>query len=290
MLGGRKHQYFKSHRYVLRKLVGIEFTICPNESLNLLSTVAYLFLDETLHTKKKKGGSQREQEGVSGQSDSSQLDSSQVSSNSDIEMVKQDGETEDSDVEMQQLSGASDLIVESDIDSQSDYEVVSAESSDVELLLRVPEHKKHRRRRVTRVRNYAPSEVAVRVKERAHHYQKQCVLCMSWCTHCKEECTLQNTRSFVVSKLKAGVAKLKTMITLLRDRKVLLSTVLYGLTSCISITSNEVCKNSESSDTTWPVYAVMSRSERYFGNTVVQALFVLAQIWRHKRCVSVDYR
>ena len=69
-----------------------------------------------------------------------------------------------------------------------------------------------------------------------------------------------------------------------------LSTVLYGLTSCISITSNEVCKNSESSDTTWPVYAVMSRSERYFGNTVVQALFVLAQIWRHKRCVSVDYR
>ena len=272
MLGGRKHQYFKSHRYVLRKLVGIEFTICPNESLNLLSTVAYLFLDETLHTKKKKGGSQREQEGVSGQSDSSQLDSSQldssqVSSNSDIEMVKQDGETEDSDVEMQQLSGASDLIVESDIDSQSDYEVVSAESSDVELLLRVPEHKKHRRRWVTRVRNYAPSKVAVRVKERAHHYQKQCIVCVTWCTHCKEECTPQNTRSFVVRKLKAGVAKLKMMLTLMRDRRVLLSTMLYGLMAGITIISSEVCKNIVLGYTCSDIMNLMQETD--FGNTGV---------------------
>ena len=211
-----------------------------------MSTVAYVFLDETLHTK-KKDGSQREQQGVSGQSDSSH-----VSCNSDIEMMTQDGEEverEDSDAEMQQLSGTSDLIAESDIDSQSDYEIVSAESSDVELLLRVPEHEKHRRRwLLNRVRNYAPSKVAVRAKERAHHYRKQCISCVTWCTHCKEECTPRNTRSFVVGKLKAGVAKLKMLLTVMRDRRVLLSTVLYGLMSCIAITSNEVCK---SSDTPW---------------------------------------
>ena len=203
-----------------------------------MATVAYVFLDETLHTK-KKGGSQREQEGASGQSDSSH-----VSCNSDIEMMTQDGEeveTANSDAE---LGGTSNLIAESDIDSQSDYEVVSAESSDVELLLRVPEHKKHRRRRLlNRVRNYAPSKVAVRVKERAHHYQRQCVLCATWCTHCREECTPRSTRSFVVGKVKAGVAKLKMMLLLMLDRRVLLSTMLYGVIACITIISNEVCKS-----------------------------------------------
>ena len=203
-----------------------------------MATVAYVFLDETLHTK-KKGGSQREQEGASGQSDSSH-----VSCNSDIEMMTQDGEeveTANSDAE---LGGTSDLIAESDIDSQSDYEVVSAESSDVELLLRVPEHKKHRRRRLlNRVRNYAPSKVAVRAKERAHHYRKQCISCATWCTHCKEECTPRSTRSFVVGKVKAGVAKLKMMLLLMLDRRVLLSTMLYGVIACITIISNEVCKS-----------------------------------------------
>ena len=175
-----------------------------NEPLYLLSTVAFVFLDETLHTK-KKGGSHREQEGVSDQSDSSH-----VSCNSGIEMMKQDAygeevERDDSDAEMQHLTGTSKLIAEGDLDSQSDDEVSSGDG---------------------------------------------CIPFVMWCTHCKEEFTPRNTRSFVVGKLKSGVAKLKMLLALMCDRRVLFSVVLCGLVSCIAVTSNEVSMYT-SSDTLW---------------------------------------
>ena len=201
----------------------------PNQVLS--STVAFVFLDETLHTKKKKKISRR----VSDQSDSSQ--------SSDVEMRKQGSgeqlETDDSEIEM---NGTASLIAESDIDSQSDFEIVSAESSDVELLVRAPRHNK-RRRWIAKVKN-APSKVVVRAKKRFHHYRQQCVSCVMWWTQCKCECSVEKTKSYVVEKSKAGVAKLKMMLNLLRDRRVLLSTGLYGLLGFITIISNEVCQSS----------------------------------------------
>ena len=207
----------------------------PDQILSL--TVAFMFLDETVHTKKKKKKSRR----VSDQSESS-----------DIEMKKQGSgegtETDDSEIEM---NGTASLIAESDIDSQSDFEIVSAESSDVELLVQVPQHNK-RRRWITKVKN-APSKAAERAKEGLHHYRQQCISCVMWCTQCKCECSVEKTKSYVVEKSKAGVAKLKMMLSLLRDRRVLLSTGLYGLLGFTTILSNEVCQRSYCDMYSWQV-------------------------------------
>ena len=192
------------------------------------STVAFVFLDETLHTKKKKKISNSRR--VSDQSDSSQ--------SSDVEMKS--GERTERGYSEIEMNGTATLIAESDIDSQSDFEIVSAESSDVELLVRVPRHNK-RRRWIAKVKN-APSKVVVRAKKRFHHYRQQCVSCVMWWTHCKCECSVEKTKSYAVEKFKAGVAKLKMMLNLLRDRRVLLSTGLYGLLGFITIISNEVCQ------------------------------------------------
>ena len=190
-----------------------------------------MFLDETLHTKKKRKKSRR----VSDQSDCSQ--------SSDIEMKKQGSgertETNDSEIEM---NGTASLIAESDIDSQSDFEIVSAESSDVELLVRAPQHSK-RRRWITRIKN-APSKAAERAKEGLRHYRQECISCVMWWTQCKCECSVEKTKSYVVEKSKAGIAKLKMMLNLLRDRRVLLSTGLYGLLGFPTVLSDEVCQRS----------------------------------------------
>ena len=201
-----------------------------------------MFLDETLHTKKKKKKSQAEQ--VSDQSDCSQ--------SADIEMKKQGSgertETNDSEIEM---NGTASLIAESDIDSQSDFEIVSAESSDVELLVRVPQHNK-RRRWITKVKN-APSKATERAKEGLHHYRQECISCVMWCTQCKCECSVEKTKSCVMEKSKAGLGKLKMMLGLLRDRRVLLSTGLYGLLGFTTVLSDEVCQRSYCDMYSWQV-------------------------------------
>ena len=155
-------------------------------------------------------------------------------------------ETDDSETEM---NGTARLIAESDIDSQSDFEIVSAESSDVELLVRVPQHNK-RRRWITKVKN-APSKAAERAKEGVRHYRQQCTSCVMWCTQCKCECSVEMTKSYAVEKSKAGVAKLKMMLSLLQDRRVLLSTGIYGLLGFITIISIEVCQMLHCDRYTW---------------------------------------
>lgn len=220
-----------------------------NSNQIVSSTVAFMFLDETLHTKKKKKKSRR---------DSDQSDCSQ---SSDIEMKRQGSgertETNDSEIEM---NGTASLIAESDIDSQSDFEIVSAESSDVELLVRVPQHNK-RRRWITKVKN-APSKAAERAKEELHHYRQQCVSCVMWCTQCKCECSVEKTKSCVMEKSKAGLCKLKMMLGLLRDRRVLLSTGLYGLLGFTTVLSNEVCQRSYCDMYSWQVLCGMYEQSR----------------------------
>ena len=190
-----------------------------------------MFLDETLHTKKKKKTRRR----ISDQSDCSQSS----------EMKKQGGgekaETDDSEIEM---NGTVHLIAESDIDSQSDFEIVSAESSDVELLVRVPRHNKHRRW-ISKAKDI-PSKAAERAKKRLQHYRQQCISCVMWCTHCKCVCSVEKTQSYMVGKTKAAIAKLKVMLNLLRDRRVLVSTGLLGILGFITIIIIEVCQTSYS--------------------------------------------
>ena len=71
----------------------------------------------------------------------------------------------------------------------------------------------------------------------------------------------------MVRKLKAGVAKLKMMLTLMRDRRVLLSTMLYGLMAGITIISSEVCKNIVLGYTCSDIMNLMQETD--FGNTGV---------------------
>jgi len=79
---------------------------------------------------------------------------------------------------------------------------------------------------------YGSSEVTVEVEQRG--------CCMSWCTHCKGDCTLQKTKLFVVEKSKSGLVKLKEVLTVLQDRRVFLSIILYGLYSFVTTLGNEV--------------------------------------------------
>ena len=67
-----------------------------------------------------------------------------------------------------------------------------------------------------------------------------CMSCVAWCTHCKGECTPRKTKSFVVEKSKSGVTKLKEVLTVLQDRRVFLSIILYGLYSFVTTLGNEV--------------------------------------------------
>jgi len=62
--------------------------------------------------------------------------------------------------------------------------------------------------------------------------------CMS-CT-CNGKCTPQNVKLYMVSKLKAGLTKLKKVATVLHDRRVFLSITLYAMLSFSVIVCQEV--------------------------------------------------
>ena len=116
-------------------------------------------------------------------------------------------------------------IVESDIDSQSDFETVS---SDTELLL-------EERRAEVRFQNELGH--LGRAKRKLLSYRQQCKSCVTCCLECtpRKACTLLGT------KLRAGGSKLKMMLRLIRDRRVIISTSLYGMLAFGSIIIQEVC-------------------------------------------------
>ena len=60
------------------------------------------------------------------------------------------------------------------------------------------------------------------------------------CVSCKEKCTLQNVKLYVVRKFKTGLTKLKKAATVLRDRRVFLSITLYMMLSFSAIVGQEV--------------------------------------------------
>lgn len=190
------------------RYLGFFFSTC-----NVL--VALIFLEETLHTKKKRRSNSRDN------SDSSVI----LSEDSGIELMRQerDQEVDDSDVEMVQIA-------ESDIDSQSDFEVVS---SDTELLI------ESRRRRPQRTKLPGTTALCRKAREKTQEYKDDFHSCVSCCVGIKE-CSSTKARDVFLEKLKAIAAKLKEMFTLLRDGRVLISTSLYGLFAFASIMSQEV--------------------------------------------------
>ena len=60
------------------------------------------------------------------------------------------------------------------------------------------------------------------------------------CMSCRETCTLQKAKLYVVGKLKTGLLKLKEAGTVLRDRRVFLSITLYVMLSFSVIVGQEV--------------------------------------------------
>ena len=203
----------------------MQVTIIKNLYLNIVYIGAYFFLDETLHTKiKNRRGSRSE-----ASSDSDPLLSPSLDSGIEMSQQGEVTDAEESDVEPLVLSETIQ-IVESDIDSQSDFEDVS---SSTELLLEerrnAPDFKEQVKYRNT-------LGFLGRTKYKLRSCNQQCKSCITGCLACtpKKACTLIDT------KLRAGWSKLKMMLSLIRDRRVIVSTSLYGILAFASIMSQEV--------------------------------------------------
>ena len=132
-------------------------------------------------------------------------------------------EADESDVELL-VPSQTIQIVESDIDSQSDFENVS---SDTELLL-------DERREEVRFQNKLG--LLGRAKRNLLSYRQQCKSCVTCCL----DCTPRKACMLVGTKLRAGGSKLKMMLRLIRDRRVIISTSLYGLLAFATIITQEV--------------------------------------------------
>ena len=148
--------------------------------------------------------------------------------------MNQQGEVtdaEESDVEPLILSETIQ-IVESDIDSQSDFEDVS---SSTELLLE--ERLRNTRNFKEQVKFRGSLGFLGRAKHKVRSCSQQCTSCITCCL----ECTPRKACTMICTKLKAGGSRLKMMLGLIRDRRVIISTSLYGILAFGSIISQEVC-------------------------------------------------
>lgn len=203
----------------------------------LLHVAAYLFLDETLHTKKKKRDSnEREKE---------------TSSDSGIELSKQvqDDEVEvavESNIAMAMDRSDSAVVMESDIDTESEAGILSFDesaTSDTELLMNVERDSERvgdRRKRFHKVKQWAaswsPTVIARTYRHRASVCWTSCGVCMAACS----SCTPRQVTRFMAAKLRAFLHKLLEMAKLMMDRRVFLSTSLYSLLGGIAVMLNEV--------------------------------------------------
>ena len=143
------------------------------------------------------------------------------SEDSGLELTSQSG---DEEVELYETN----QIAESDLDSQSDLEIVS---SDVELLV------EQRGESRNQTKFQSPMATMRRIKHQTLSCHKHCLSC---CLSCKNDCTSGKAPVIVLAKVRSGAAKLKKMILLMRDRRVFISIMLYGLMSFFGIISNEV--------------------------------------------------
>ena len=192
--------------------------------LCVATSAAFLFLDETLHTKRKNRGEN------SGESEK------ESSSDSGIELSRSTqagAEEEDAEV------STSLVMMESDIDSESDAGALSFDesaNSDTELLVNARTVNK---RRTGQLREWAvswsPAVVARQSRMRASSCWTHCGSCMTSCLNC----TPRQAGLYVSYKLRQLLLKLKEMAKLMIDRRVFLSISLYALLGMVTVMVTE---------------------------------------------------
>jgi MFS family permease len=221
-----RNDFFCKFPYVLPCLIGV--AIC------LFSFIAAsIFLEETLHKTKAEASSSR-----GGDSER------QSSTDSGIELsaqIQEGGEVNGDEEKLIPPSYDGGLVVmESDIDSESDGGILSFDedaTSDTELLVNTGRVRE--RRRQWRLRQWAdswsPNVVVRRTQQKAGRCWGRCGACATNCI----SCTPKQVGLFLVGKLKVLLYKLLEVGRLITDRKVILSTALYGMYGSFHVMANE---------------------------------------------------
>jgi MFS family permease len=205
-------QFFCKFPYALPCIVGA--TIC------LFSFVAAsIFIEETLHKTRRDSAA------------SSETTETPSSTDSGIELARQllDDERESGDRPI--ASDTAPLVMESDIDSESDGGMTSFDErvgSDTELLINEGRSEEEREM-VGIVRRWSTSwspHVAIRrTRSKARGWREGCGVCVASCA----SCTPKKARRFLRDNLRRMLGKLHMVARLMVDRKVFLSTSIYGM-------------------------------------------------------------
>ena len=126
------------------------------------------------------------------------------------------------------------LIVESDVDSESDPEAIA---SDTELL--VNERRRGRTRVSCRVN---PREYFNDTLAKVPRCYAGCITCTVACYSCSwaHQLAREKVKEIMLNKLRAVWSTMKQIFCLMKDRRILLSTSLYGLYGYLSLISKEV--------------------------------------------------
>ena len=205
----------------------------------------FIFLDETLH-KSSRGG-----DGDDG-SDSERKDSTDSGIELSRQLQEDDEQRNEEEARMMPGAVGSPVMMESDIDSESDGGVLSfdesAAASDTELLINEDRSTERNRRRgrgrgrgrVRRLRqwtaSWSPHVVVRQTRSRGSVCWTRCGARATACL----DCTPRKFGMFLMTRLKVLLHKLLEVARLMKDRKVVLSTSLYGIYGGIAVMLNEV--------------------------------------------------
>ena len=204
---------------------------------------AFIFLDETLH-KSSRGGY-----GDDG-SDSERKDSTDSGIELSRQLQEDDEQRNEEEARMMPGAMGSPVMMESDIDSESDGGVLSfdesAAASDTELLINEDRSTERNRRRgrvrgrVRRLRqwtaSWSPHVVVRQTRSRGSVCWTRCGTRATACL----DCTPRKFGMFLMTRLKVLLHKLLEVARLMKDRKVVLSTSLYGIYGSLAVMLNEV--------------------------------------------------
>ena len=194
-----------------------------------LYTAASLFIEETLHKSRRDSAT------------SSQTTETPSSTDSGIELARQLQE-DDKEPDDKLLAPDTPLVMESDIDSEPDDGMTSFDegiTSDTELLIDTREGEERGRWR-GRLRRWSASwspQVVVRnTQSKARGWRESCGGCVTSCV----SCTPRKAWQLLRNKLRLMLHKLLAVARLMGDRKVFLSTSIYGIFGGLHILLSEV--------------------------------------------------
>ena len=200
--------------------------------LSLFFSAASIFLEETLHKTKAESSSRGDSEG-------------QSSTDSGIELSGQIQEGGELTGDKERLIPSSDdaalVVMESDVDSESDGGILSFDedaTSDTELLANTGIVRERGRRWKLRqwADSWSPNVVVRRTQMKAGRCWTRCGACVADCINC----TPKQVGLFLVGKFKVLLHKLLEVVRLITDRKVIISTSLYGMYGSLQVMASEV--------------------------------------------------